>query len=187
MSVRLVAREGKPLCAVCKEPGEVIVCELCYSGYHAECVVGGRCPSIGCANAAEPAPVQPKTERVTCSNCSGTGKEIVNEMCRAQVYDCNRCGGKGHIDKPVAKPGAYIIPTARGLEVAESLRQFDMADRKRTEDALRHEVQQLRRDLERSQERSTYMFKVGVTVAAMLLAVIFSIASSAVLRVLGGH
>lgn len=188
--VRLVAREGVPLCAVCKEPGEVVACELCYAGYHAECVVGGKCPSIGCTNAADPAPVQRKTEKVTCSNCKGTGKEIINEMCRAHLYDCDRCGGKGHIERPVDKSGAFIIPTARGLEIAGSLSQAaaslsDVVDRKRAEDDLRHEVRQLRHDLERSQERSTYMFKVGVTIAAMLLAFIFSTAWSSILRVLG--
>jgi hypothetical protein len=188
--VRLVAREGVPLCAVCKEPGEVVACELCYAGYHTECVVGGKCPSIGCTNAADPAVPQPKTERVQCSNCKGSGKEIVNEMCRAQVYDCERCRGKGHIERPVEKSGAFIIPTARGLEIAGSLSQAaaslsDVVDRKRAEDDLRREVQMLRHDLERNQERSTYMHKVAMVLAAMFMAVIFSTAWSSILRVLG--
>lgn len=172
--VRVVARGGVPLCAVCKEPGDLTACPGCYSGYHGECVVGGRCPSIGCVNADGP-----KQKKVQCENCKGTGKEIVNEMCRAHVYDCNRCDAKGFKLVAFDFVADPACPTAYP--------KFAYEDRSAQEEALRHEVARLREEVERRHEQTAYMFKVGITFAIMVLVLVFSNAFQAVVRVLGGQ
>lgn len=202
-TLQLVSRGNTPQCAVCKEAGGPLTTCSCGASYHPECA--RRCPTLGCTSSATvdatvafySGLTTPKTERVKCWNCGGTGQERISEMCRSYLDPCSRCAATGYIDRPIEKQ-AFVVPTSRGLEIAEKLsigeqrekeNQQRIADEmiaaeRRRVDELRVLVERTRHDARDDRERMDLYFRAIVFMAALFLAGAFAGVINSALHIL---